>query len=50
MKSTTLRMTLRIFVLSGYLAAGTSVGNDESSALLPDSKQDQMALSELFID
>ncbi|MCH2324167.1 MAG: hypothetical protein VX206_01135 [Pseudomonadota bacterium] len=50
MKSTTLGRTLQILVLSGYLAAGTSVGNDESSALLPDSKQDQMALSELFID
>ena len=50
MKSTTLGRALQILVLSGYLAAGTSVGNDESSALLPDSKQDQMALSELFID
>ena len=50
MKSTTLGRTLQILVLRGYLAAGTSVGNDESGAFLPDSKQDQMALSELFID
>ena len=50
MKSTTLGRTLQILVLSGYLAAGASVENDESGAFLPDSKQDQMALSELFID
>jgi len=49
MKSTTLRIILLILVLSGYLAAGASIGNDESGAFLPDSKQDQMALSELFM-